>query len=119
MLDNRHELGLSPEQVQDLENLRDEYQREAIRYEADTHSAEIDLQKLLKAEAVDLEQIKVKLQEIEHLKVELRLARIRAIEQGKALLSPEQHGKLQALLGQSRYSQLEDERSSPLTEDSP
>jgi Spy/CpxP family protein refolding chaperone len=119
MLDNRHELGLSPEQVEDLENLRDEYQREAIRYEADIRIAEIDLQKLLKAEAVDLEQIKVKLQEIEHLKVELRLARIRAIEQGKALLSPEQHGKLQALLGQSRYSQLEDERSGPLTEDSP
>jgi Spy/CpxP family protein refolding chaperone len=77
----------------------------------------MDLQKLLRADAVDLEQVKVKLQEIEHLKVELRLARLRAIEQAKALLSPKQHSILQTLLGQSRYSELQDERSSAVGED--
>ena len=112
MLRNRHQLGLSSEQVRDLEDLRDGYQREAIRYEADIRFAEVELQSFLKADAVDLEQVKVKLQEIEHVKTELRLARIRAIEQGKALLSSEQHEKLQSLLGGSQYSHLADEQFS-------
>jgi Spy/CpxP family protein refolding chaperone len=119
MLRHRHELSLSRQQVQDLENLRDGYQREAIRHEADIRIAEMDLQRLLKTDPVDLEQVKVKLQEIEHIKAEVRLARIRAIEQGKALLLPEQHEKLQALLGESRYSGLGEERFSPPTEDQP
>lgn len=119
MLRQRQELGLSKQQVQDLEELRDGYEREAIRYEADRRIAEMELQRILKAGTVDLEQVKVKLQEIEHLKAELRLARIRAIEQGKALLSPKQHEKLQALLGDSRYSQLGDERFSEPKEDQP
>jgi Spy/CpxP family protein refolding chaperone len=119
MLRNRHELGLSSQQVQDLEHLRDGYEREAIRYEADIRIAEVELQSFLKANAVDLEQVKVKLQEIEQVKTELRLARIRVIEQGKALLSSEQHEKLQALLDGSRYSRLGDEQFSEPTEDQP
>jgi hypothetical protein len=100
MLRRRHELSLSPQQVQDLEGLRDGYQREAIRYDADIRIAEVDLQSLLKSDTVDLEQVKGKLQEIGNLKAEIQLARIRAIEQGKALLSPEQREKLSALLGE-------------------
>ncbi|HEU4343029.1 MAG TPA: hypothetical protein VFU31_15860 [Candidatus Binatia bacterium] len=106
MLRNRQQLDLSPQQVQDLEGLRDEYQRQAVRSEADIRVVEMDLQRLLKADPVDLEQVKAKLQEIERLKTELRLERIRAIEQGKALLNPNQREKLQALLGESRYSRL-------------
>jgi Spy/CpxP family protein refolding chaperone len=117
MLRNRHELELSPQQVQDLEGLRDGYQRQAIRSEADIRIAEVDLQSLLKADPVDLEQVEAKLQKIEHLKTELRLERIRAIEQGKALLTHEQREKLQVLLGDSRYSRLNEERFSEPTED--
>jgi len=102
MLRHRHELNLSSQQVQHLEDLRDGYQREAIRYDADIRIAEVDLQRLLKADSVDLEQVKGKLQEIGNLKAEIQLARIRAIEQGKALLSPEQHEKLSALLGEAQ-----------------
>ncbi|HEY7557772.1 MAG TPA: hypothetical protein VIH18_23470 [Candidatus Binatia bacterium] len=94
MLRHRHELDLSLQQVQDLENLRDGYQREVIRQEADIRIARMDLQRLLKADTVNLEQVQVKLQEIEHLRTEIQLGRIRAIEQGKALLSPEQREKL-------------------------
>jgi hypothetical protein len=119
MLRHRHDLELSPQQVHDLEELRDKYQREAVRYDADLRIAEMELQRLLKADLVDLEQMKVKLQEIEHLKIEIRFARIRAIEQGKALLSPEQYEKLQSLLGESGYSKFGDERFSPPLEDKP
>ncbi|HXV82344.1 MAG TPA: periplasmic heavy metal sensor, partial [Candidatus Binatia bacterium] len=116
MLRYHEELNLSPNQVQNLETLRDEFQREAIRYDADIRIAELELQKLLRAESLDLEQVKPKLQEIEHLKSELRFARLRTIQQGKALLSPEQQNRLEALLGDSRYSRVEGKTFSPPTE---
>jgi hypothetical protein len=117
MLRHGDELSLSPQQVQILEKLRDGYQREATRYEADIRIAEMDLQRLLKTRPVELEQVKAKLQEIEDLKTEIRFARIRAIEHGKALLSIEQYEKLQALLSESRYSRLEGEWFSRPTEE--
>jgi hypothetical protein len=49
MLRHRHELDLSPQQAQDMENLGDEYQRAAIRAEADLRIAELDLQSLPKS----------------------------------------------------------------------
>jgi hypothetical protein len=44
MLRHRHDLELSPQQVHDLEELRDKYQREAVRYDADPRIAEMELQ---------------------------------------------------------------------------
>jgi Spy/CpxP family protein refolding chaperone len=64
---------------------------------------------LLQIKPADLEQVKTKLQEIERSRLDLRFARIRAIEQGKALLSPEQWAKFQTLLGEPPYSHLETE----------
>ena len=63
--------------------------------------------------------IMTKLHDFERLKVELQLARIRALEQGKALLLPEQYEKLQSLLGESGYSKFGDERFSLPLEDNP
>jgi hypothetical protein len=119
MLHYRHDLELSPQQVHDLEELRDSYQREAVRFYADLRIAEMELQRLLKADFVDLERLEAKLHDFERLKVELQLARIRAIEQGKGLLSPEQYEKLQSLLGESRYLKSGDERFNPPLEDKP
>lgn len=104
MLRHREELGLSPEQVQGLERLRAAFQREAIRRDADLRLAEMDLATLLDTEPADLAQVEAKLQEIERGRTELRLARIRTIEQGKALLTPEQRGKLRTLLAEPRPS---------------
>jgi hypothetical protein len=99
MLRHRHELGLSPQQIHDLDELRDGYQRKAIRYDADLRITEMDVQRLLTADPMDLQQVRAKLQDMERLKVELRLARLGAIEEGKAALSPGQREKLSALLG--------------------
>ncbi len=102
MLRHRDELGLSTGQVQTLERLRTDFQREAIRREADLRVAEIDVGTLLKADPVDLGQVEAKLREIERMRTDSTLARIRTIEQGKAQLTPEQRSKLQALLATPR-----------------
>lgn len=98
MLSHRDELGLSPAQVQALERLRMEYQREAIKKDADLRVAEMDLATLLKADAVDLAKVESKVREVERARGDLRLARIRAIEQARAQLSPDQRAKLSAML---------------------
>jgi Spy/CpxP family protein refolding chaperone len=109
MLRHGAELGLSPDQLQSLEELRADFQREAVRHEADIRIAETELATMLQIKPADLEQVKTKLQEIERSRLDLRFARIRTIEQGKALLSPEQWAKFQILLGEPSYSHLETE----------
>jgi Spy/CpxP family protein refolding chaperone len=113
MLLHRRDLSLSPEQVHELEGIRDTYQREAIRHDADLRIAELDLQRVLRADAVDLEHARMKFKDIERLKVELRLARIGAIEKAKRLLSSDQRATLSTLLGAAEYSPSGDK---PLSE---
>ena len=60
----------------------------------------MELAALLRA---DLAQVEAKLREIERLRLDLRLARIRTIEQGKAQLTPEQRAKLRSLLADPPY----------------
>jgi len=98
MLHHRGELGLTPDQVSRLETLRDEFAREAIRREADIRIAELDLGALLAADPVDLPRVEAKVRELAQLQAELRIARLRTIEQGKAVLTPEQRSRLQAML---------------------
>ena len=97
MLAHRDELGLSAAQVQDLERLRTEFERTAIRRDADIRVAETELRALLRAEAVDMAAVEAKVREVERMRAELRLSRIRTLEQGKAQLTAEQRGKLASL----------------------
>jgi Spy/CpxP family protein refolding chaperone len=99
MLHHRNELGLSPEQVSRLETLRGEFSKEAIRRDADIRIAELDLATLLEQEPVDLAKVEPKVRELAQLRADFRIARLRAIEQGKAVLTPEQRTRLQTMLG--------------------
>ncbi len=99
MLEHRTELALTPEQVRRLEALRQEFAREAIRREADIRVAEMDLAALLAEDPPDLPRAEAKIRELAQLRAEYRIARLRTIEQGRALLTPEQRARLQGLLG--------------------
>ena len=101
MLNWRQELALSPAQVQSLERLRSDFQREATRRNADLRAAETALGTMLQAESVDLAGVETKLREVERQRADLRLARIKTIEQGKAQLTPEQRAKLSTLMASS------------------
>jgi Spy/CpxP family protein refolding chaperone len=98
MLRHRSELGLSPEQVGRLETLRGEFTREAIRRDADIRIAELDLAALLEQDPLDLVKVETKVREVAQLRADLRIARLRTIEQGKAVLTPEQRTRLQTML---------------------
>lgn len=106
MLRHRDDLALSSEQVRGLERLRSDFQREAIRRDADLRVAEMDLSALLDSHPVDLSKVEAKVREIERFRADLRLSRIRTIEEGKALLSAEQREKLRNLLTGPQHSRL-------------
>jgi Spy/CpxP family protein refolding chaperone len=101
---HREDLGLTPTQVEGLERLRLDFQRQAIKQVADQRVAELDLATLLRPDptdptkAVDLSRVEATVHEIERLRADLEISRIRTIEQGKALLTPDQRAKLAALL---------------------
>jgi Spy/CpxP family protein refolding chaperone len=92
-LNNREALGLSADQVRRLEQLRDGFQRQSIRNDADLRIVELDIAALLENDPVDLAKLEAKMREGEKLRTDLRLARIRAIEQARGLLNAEQKKK--------------------------
>ena len=93
MLSYKEQLGLSPEQVKKLEQLRDNFQRQSIRNEADARIVELDIAALLDSPTVDVAKVEAKIREAEKLRADLRIARIRAMEQAKAVLTAEQRKK--------------------------
>jgi Spy/CpxP family protein refolding chaperone len=100
MLDHRTDLALTPIQVQELERIRSDFQKEAIKLDADQRVAEMDVASLLRADPVDVARVEAKIRESERLKADFRVGRVRAIERAKAQLTAEQRAKLTTMLGE-------------------
>ena len=106
MLNWRQELALSPTQVESLERLRTEFQKDATRRDADLRAAETALATLLQTEPVDLATVETKVRDIERQRADFRVARIKVIEEGRGQLTPEQRTKLLTLLAGSTPRRL-------------
>ena|SRR6185436_6773281 len=103
-LRHRAELGLSAQQVDSLQKLQMDARRAGIQRRAATQMAALDLGGLLRSDPVDMAKVEAKVREIEKLRADGRLEVIRASEQGKAQLTPDQRSKLKAL-GEARWQQ--------------
>jgi Spy/CpxP family protein refolding chaperone len=105
---HQQELGLTPAQIESFQKLATDYRRDAIKRQADMKLARVDLGALLRPDranpgkAVDMAQAEAKIREIERARGDMMLSRLRAMEQGKALLTPEQRAKLVTLLHEGR-----------------
>lgn len=93
MLTNKEFLGLSADQVKKLEQLRDNFQRQSIRTDAELKIIEMDIAALTDSPTTEVAKVESKIREGEKLRADLRIARVRAIEQAKAVLTPEQRKK--------------------------
>lgn len=100
----RAQLGLSAAQLQIIERLALDFAREAIHRQAESQIALLDLATMLEldptdpAKPLDLGRLETKIREISVVGGELEIMRLRAIEAGKAQLTPEQRVKLVSLL---------------------
>ncbi|HSE03189.1 MAG TPA: Spy/CpxP family protein refolding chaperone [Methylomirabilota bacterium] len=105
-LRHQKELALTPAQVDSLRKLGTDARREEIKRQADQRLAELDLRTLMAPDATDpnkprdLGRIEGKVREIEKLRADGRVARIRGMEQSRQVLTPEQREKLRTLLSQ-------------------
>jgi len=100
MLDHRSDLALTPAQVEELERIRSDFQKEAIKLDADQRVAEMDVASFLRTDPVDIGRVEARIREAERLKADFRVGRVRAIERAKAQLTPEQRAKLHTMLGE-------------------
>jgi periplasmic protein CpxP/Spy len=96
-LRNQKELGLSPQQVSSLQQMGMDAGRASIKRRADGQLAKLDLLGLLRAEPVDMAKVEAKIRDIERLKADGAIARIRTNEAAKAQLTPDQREKLKTL----------------------
>ncbi len=69
--------------------------------DAELKIVELDIAALLENDPVEVAKVEQKIREGEKLRSDIRIARIRVIEQSKALLNAEQKKKLQELDSQS------------------
>lgn len=103
-LRHQKELALTPTQVDSLRKLGTDVRREDIKRQADRRLAELDLRALMAPDPADpskprdLARIETKVREIEKLRADGRVARIKSLEQSRQVLSPEQREKLRSLL---------------------
>jgi Spy/CpxP family protein refolding chaperone len=97
---HRHqaELGLNPPQVEALQKLRTDSARAAIQRRADLQIAGLDLMTLRRADPVDMAKVEAKIRDIEKMRADGKIARLRTDEQGKAQLTPDQRAKLKSLM---------------------
>ena len=93
-LQQREQLGLTADQVKALEAARAEFAEDAKRRGADIEAAEKELGSLLGEPTVDLAKVEAKVRQIASQQADLRLARIRTLERGKAILTGDQRAKL-------------------------
>ena len=98
MLWHARDLSLIPEQVRSLEILRGDFQRAADLQTAEIQRLELELQRVLSREQIDLAKVETRIRRRESLRTELRFGRIKTVEKGKATLTPEQWRKLQPLI---------------------
>ncbi len=104
MLDQREELRLSAEQIGRLFTLRDGFAKAARTKSEALEKVERDLDQLIGPGPIDLRAVEAKLKEAEAIRTDLRLSRLKVIEEGKGILTPEQRAKFVELVKQSQPS---------------
>lgn len=93
------DLGLDEKQKESIRTITTGARKDAIRKMADVRIARLELRELLIKDPVDLGAAEAKLKQIESLRTDLHLLRIKTLKEIKATLTPEQRQKFRANLG--------------------
>jgi Spy/CpxP family protein refolding chaperone len=94
------ELGLSDEQVAQLQKLRSDNRSQSIRRRADLRIAQGELNDLLRAEALDDNAVNAKLKQVTDLQAAATRARVEHRLALRRVLTPEQLTKMESLMRQ-------------------
>jgi Spy/CpxP family protein refolding chaperone len=103
-LKHQTELGLSGDQVATLENIRTQYQNQTTPIVEQLRAAEGEIRTLLQESPANLVQVKLKIEQAEKLRSDLRYLRVEALENGKSALTAQQKDQLKSLFASMRQN---------------
>ena len=93
-LRSHEELKLTDDQIKRLKDIRDAFSKKAVKERAEMKTRRIDLKRALDTEKIDLPDVEKKIREVSNMRVDLRIARLKAIQEGKSVLNAEQQKQL-------------------------
>ena len=91
-------LGLDDKQKDALKALRSKTMKDMVKKKADKEIAGIELRDLLEKDPVDMKAVEASMKKNESLKTEMFLSHIKAREEMKSLLTPDQRKKLKDMM---------------------
>ncbi len=91
-------LGLDQKQKEQIDRIILRTKKDMIKRKAELKIAEVDLEDIISKDPVDMKAAESKLKEIESMKTAMTLARLSAVQEGKAVLTPEQRAKLKEMM---------------------
>ncbi len=93
-LRNHEELKLTDSQINRLKDVRDSFSKKFTKERAEMEASRIDLRRALDAEKIDFVDVEKRIRKIADMRVNLRIMRLKAIQEGKSILSAEQRKQL-------------------------
>jgi Spy/CpxP family protein refolding chaperone len=97
MMKHLRGLNLDEQQKALIGEIKSKTMKEMIRRTADMHIVQIELKDLMSQEPVDMKAVEAKLRQLEMMKTEMHLSHIRAMEDIKTKLTPEQRKKFKEM----------------------
>jgi Spy/CpxP family protein refolding chaperone len=91
-------LSLDEQQKAFMGEVKSRMKKETIRRTADMRIVQIELKELLSQDTVDMKAVESKVKQLETMKTEMHLSHIKAMEDCKAKLTPEQRKKMKELM---------------------
>jgi Spy/CpxP family protein refolding chaperone len=88
------DLGLDAKQEEAVEAIETRALKDSIRKKAEIELADLELMVNLDKDTVDLGVVEGKMKKVEALKTEMRMIHVKALEEVKTTLTPEQRKKL-------------------------
>jgi Spy/CpxP family protein refolding chaperone len=97
-LRHQKDLSLSPDQVATLEKIRTQYRDQSTPIQEQLRATESELAVSLQETPANLIQAKLKIEQAEKLRSQLRYLRVEALENGKSVLTAQQRDQLKNLV---------------------
>lgn len=87
------DLGLDEKQKEAIKEIKSRVKKDIIKKRADLQIARVELKDILDKEPVDMAAVEAKLKQLESMRTDLHITKIKALEEIKATLTPEQKQK--------------------------
>jgi Spy/CpxP family protein refolding chaperone len=97
-LRHQSELNLNPDQVARLEKIQTQHRDQTTPIQEQLRTSEGEIAALLQETPANLIQAKLKIEQAEKLRAQLRYLRVEALENGKSLLTAQQRDQLKNLV---------------------